>query len=70
MTPALGMVQQAQFDPLSAGAFMLTILCLCLGVGALIGLAAGDVGIGIGIGAVIGVPASIAGVVVRYRKRI
>jgi hypothetical protein len=64
------MVQQAQFDPLSAGAFLLTILALCLGVGALVGLAAGDVGVGVGIGALIGVPASIAAVVVRYRKRI
>jgi hypothetical protein len=70
MTPAAGMVQHTQFDPLSAGAFLLTILALCLGAGALIGLAAGNVGVGVAVGAVIGVPASIAGVVARYRKRV
>jgi hypothetical protein len=70
MTPAAGMVQHAQFDPLSAGAFMLTVLCLCLGAGALIGFAAGNVGVGVAVGAVIGVPASIAAVVARYRKRV
>jgi hypothetical protein len=45
-----GMVQQAQFDPLSAGAFLLTIL-------------------GIGVGAIVGLPASVAGVILRYGKR-
>ena len=64
-----GMVQQAQFDPLSAGAFLLTILGLCLGAGALIGLAAGSVGLGIGVGAIVGIPAGVAGVILRYGRR-
>jgi hypothetical protein len=70
MTLVGGMAQQGQLDPLSAGAFLLAVLCLCVGAGALIGFAAGSVGIGVGIGAAVGVPASIAAVVARYRNRV
>jgi hypothetical protein len=38
-----------------------------VGLGALVGLAAGSVGVGIAIGAVIGIPASILVVYRRYR---
>jgi hypothetical protein len=62
------MTQRAELDPLGAGALLATVLALCLGAGALIGFAAGDVGIGVGIGALVGVPASIAAVIARYRK--
>ena len=62
------MAQGTQFDPLGAGALLLAVLCLCVGIGAAIGLAAGNVGFGVAGGAIVGVPASIAAVVVRYRN--
>ena len=62
--------QDARLDPLSAGAFLVTVLALAIGAGALIGLAAGSVGIGVAVGAIVGVPASIGAVVARYRKRV
>lgn len=62
------MSQRTQFDPFGAGALLLTVLVVCVGVGALIGLAVGSIGYGVAAGALIGVPASIAAVVVRYRN--
>ena len=61
------MPQRTQFELAGAGGLLLGVLLACLGVGALIGLAAGDVGYGVACGAVVGIPASIAAVVVRYR---
>jgi hypothetical protein len=54
-------------DPLGAGALLAGVLFGCVGAGALLGLAAGSVGVGIAIGAVIGIPAAIVSVYVRYR---
>ena len=54
-------------DPLSAGALLAGVLFVCVGLGALLGLAAGSLGAGIAIGAVIGIPASILAVYRRYR---
>jgi hypothetical protein len=54
-------------DPLGAGALLAGVLFGCVGVGALLGLAAGSVGVGIAIGAVIGIPAAIVSVYLRYR---
>jgi hypothetical protein len=54
-------------DPLGAGALLAGVLFGCVGAGALVGLAAGSVGVGIAIGAVIGIPAAIASVYLRYR---
>ena len=68
MTGVAAMSQRTQFDPLGAGALLLTVLVVCVGVGALIGLAAGSIGYGVAAGALIGVPASVAAVVVRYRN--
>jgi hypothetical protein len=56
------------FDPLGAGALLLAVLVVCVGLGALLGWAAGSVGIGVAIGAVIGVPGSILAVYRRYRE--
>jgi hypothetical protein len=42
-------------------------LFACVGAGALIGAAAGSVGIGVAIGAVLGIPAAILSVYRRYR---
>ena len=58
------------FDPLSAGGLLLGVLFLCVGVGALIGWAAGSTGIGIAIGSVIGIPAAILTVYRVYREAV
>ena len=55
------------FDPAGAGALLLTATAVCVGLGALIGWAAGSLGLGILGGAVVGVPAGILTVYRRYR---
>ena len=55
------------FDPAGAGALLLTATAVCVGLGALIGWAAGSFGLGILGGAVVGVPAGILTVYRRYR---
>jgi hypothetical protein len=58
---------RTSLDPLGAGALLAGVLFACVGLGALVGLAAGSVGIGVAVGALIGVPASILAVYRRYR---
>ena len=58
---------RTSFDPLGAGAMLLGVLIVCVGIGALAGWAAGSVGIGIAIGSVIGIPAAIGAVYRTYR---
>jgi hypothetical protein len=58
--------QRTSLDPLGAGALLAGVLFACVGAGALIGSAAGSVGIGVAIGAVIGIPAAIFSVYRRY----
>ena len=67
MTGVTTLANRTQFDPLGAGALLAGVLAACLGAGALIGLAAGSVGIGVGVGALVGVPASVGAVIARYR---
>ncbi len=67
MTHAVA-ADRTSFDPLSASGLLLAVLGVCLVGGALIGLAAGSVGIGIAIGAVIGIPASIVAVYLTFRS--
>ena len=55
-------------DPLGAGALLLAVLVTCVGVCAIVGWAAGSVGIGIAIGSIIGIPASIVAVYRTYRS--
>ena len=62
------MAQRTQFDLAGAGGTLLGVLCVCVGAGAAIGAVAGATGIGLGVGAIVGVPASVAAVVLRYRK--
>jgi hypothetical protein len=69
MTTVLDMTGRIDSDLLAAGGYALGVVVLCVGAGAAIGAAAGSVGIGLAAGAVVGIPASIAAVVVRYRKR-
>jgi hypothetical protein len=58
--------ERSSLDPLGAGALLAGVLFACVGAGALIGSAAGSVGIGVAIGAVIGIPAAILAVYGRY----
>jgi hypothetical protein len=59
--------ERASLDPLGAGALLTGVLFACVGIGALVGYAAGSLGIGVAIGAVVGIPAAIVAVYRRYR---
>ena len=63
---------RTSIDPMGAGALLAGVLFACVGLGALLGLAIGSVGVGVGIaiGAVIGIPAAIVSVYVRYKDAI
>jgi F0F1-type ATP synthase assembly protein I len=56
------------FQPAGAGALLISGVALGIGGGALIGWAAGSVGYGILIGAIVGVPAGVGAVYLRYRN--
>jgi hypothetical protein len=58
---------RTSLDPLGAGALLAGVLFGCVGLGALIGYFADEVGIGVAIGALVGVPGSIVAVYRRYR---
>jgi len=60
----------ASFEPAGAGALLGGVTVACVAVGALIGWAAGSVGLGILGGAFIGVPLGVAAVYWRYRHAI
>ena len=52
----------------SAGMLLVSAIVLAMGLGALVGLAAGSVGIGLALGAVVGIPLGIAVVILVYRN--
>ena len=54
-------------DPLSAGGMLLGVLVACVAIGALVGWAAGSLGIGVMIGSLVGIPAAIGAVYRTYR---
>jgi len=56
------------FEPAGAGMLLAATTTASVGLGALVGWAAGSVGLGILGGAVIGVPAGIVAVYFRYRE--
>lgn len=56
-----------QFPPVEAGVLLVTITLVAIGIGALVGWAAGSAGIGVLVGAVLGVPAGVYAVYRRYR---
>jgi hypothetical protein len=62
--------ERTSLDPMGAGALLAGVLFACVGLGAVAGLAAGSTGIGVAIGAVIGIPAAILAVYVRYRDAV
>ena len=57
----------SQFHAAGAGGLLLAVLVACIGVGALLGWAAGSAGIGALIGAVAGILGGIFAVYRRYR---
>ncbi|MGH3020107.1 MAG: hypothetical protein ACRDOP_08990 [Gaiellaceae bacterium] len=62
--------ERSSLDPIGAGALLAGVLFACVGLGAAGGVAAGSTGIGVAIGAVIGIPAAILAVYVRYRDAV
>jgi len=60
-------VAPRSFPPVEAGTLLILVTLLGVGAGALVGWAAGSVGLGILGGAVVGVPAGIFAVYHRYR---
>ena len=66
MIPA-AIADRPTFDPLSAGGVLLGVLFACVGIGALVGWAAGSTGIGFAIGAAVGIPLAILTVYRAFR---
>ena len=64
--PCAMAADRTSLDPLGAGALLAGVLFACVGLGALVGLAAGSVGVGVAVGSVIGIPAAILAVYRRY----
>ena len=62
--------QRPSFSLAGAGSVLLGFTGACLLVGALLGWALGDVGVGLAVGAVVGIPVGVAMTVWRYRKAI
>jgi hypothetical protein len=54
------------FDPAGAGGVLLAALIVCIGLGVLVGWAAGAAGIGALVGAIVGILAGIGAVYRRY----
>jgi hypothetical protein len=59
---------RSPFEPAGAGALLGGVTAASVGIGALIGWAAGSVGIGILGGAFVGIPAGVFTVYKRYRN--
>jgi len=57
----------SSFDPAGAGGVLLTAMVVCIGLGVLVGWAAGSAGIGALVGAIVGILAGIAAVYQRYK---
>jgi hypothetical protein len=60
--------QGSSFSLAGAGSVLIGFTAACIAAGALIGWAAGSVGIGFALGAVVGVPVGVATVVIKYRN--
>jgi hypothetical protein len=54
--------------PAGAGTLLATVTAACIGAGALVGWAIGAVGYGVLVGAIVGVPAGVLAVYLRYRN--
>jgi len=60
--------QQPTFSLAGAGSVLIGFTGACILVGALIGWAAGSVGLGIALGALVGIPVGVAATVIKYRN--
>jgi hypothetical protein len=60
--------QGSSFSLAGAGSVLIGFTAACIAAGALIGWAAGSVGVGFALGAVVGVPVGVATVVIKYRN--
>lgn len=68
MLAAMEPTRRPTFQPAGAGMLLAATTAASVGLGALIGWAAGNAGYGLLGGAVVGVPAGIAVVYLRYRE--
>ena len=62
--------ERTPLDPIGAGALLAGVLFTCVGLGAALGVVAGSVEAGIAVGSVIGIPAAILAVYLRYRDSV
>jgi hypothetical protein len=67
-SPVMEQPSRPTFEPAGAGMLLAATTAAVIGIGALIGWLAGNVGYGILAGAVVGVPAGIVAVYYRYRE--
>ena len=67
MLEAMEPAPRPTFQPAGAGMLLASTTAACIGVGALVGWAAGWFGYGILGGAIAGVPAGVTAVYFRYR---
>jgi hypothetical protein len=65
-SPRMQGTTSTQFSAAGAGGVLLAVLAVCVGVGALVGWAAGSGAIGALFGAVVGILGGIAAVYARY----
>jgi F0F1-type ATP synthase assembly protein I len=56
------------FPPVEAGALLAAVTLLAIGLGALLGWLAGSTKIGLIVGAVVGLPAGVSSVYLRYHE--
>jgi hypothetical protein len=67
MLAAMEPAQRPTFQPAGAGMLLASTTAASVGLGAVVGWAAGNVGYGILGGAVVGIPAGIVAVYIRYK---
>jgi hypothetical protein len=67
MLAAMEQPSRPTFQPAGAGMLLAAATVLSIGIGALVGWMAGNVGYGILGGAIVGVPAGVTAVYFRYR---
>lgn len=65
-SPRMQGTASSQFNAAGAGGVLLAVLAVCVGIGVLVGWAAGSGAIGALFGAVVGILGGIAAVYIRY----
>ena len=56
------------FPPIEAGAVLAGVTLFCVAIGALLGWVAGSLKVGLIVGAVVGLPAGVGSVYLRYHE--